>query len=470
MSVIVREKTTSPFAVSGIAEMVRAQKKYAALFETRIARGRSALCTLRRMITENESAFLSALKEDLGKSSIEAFASEIAVTLNEIDFLIHYQQRYLRDRKLRMLPGINSYISLRPYCSVLVMSPWNYPFQLALLPAAGALATGNGCVLKPSEFALTTSGLLSTLVGKYFSPEVFSVVEGDGSVAAALLEYDWDFIFFTGSERIGSIVAERAAKLRIPSILELGGKCPCIVDAGSVNEVTARRIVWGKFFNAGQTCVAPDYVLVEDSAAPALLKEMKKQLIAMYGEDPQQSGDYGRIIGNRHFSRLRSMLEDGTVYHGGRMDENRLYMAPTILTEPEMDSALMSEEIFGPILPILTWSDKEALLEELGSRPDPLVTYAFCKDKDLIRKLGSNLRSGAFCLNTVLEHVAKLELPFGGIGNSGYGRYHGAASFTAFTWQKVIYHTSQGFDFKLKYPPYQDKHMKWVRRFRKWLP
>lgn len=489
---IVREKTTDPTGIVSEANVapvstegvtktlssrrdqwikwMHEQKAYAARFEDRLKRGRMALVTLRRMITENEARFFASLEADLGKSKIEAYASEIAVTLNEIDFLLAKQRHFLKDRKIFIRPGSIVRVSRRPYGSVLVMSPWNYPFQLALLPVAGALVTGNGCFLKPSELAPATSGLIAELAVKYFNPEVLVVVEGDGDTAAALLENDWDFLFFTGSERVGSIVAERAAKLRIPSVLELGGKCPCIVDAASVSEITARRIVWGKFFNAGQTCVAPDYVLVEESAREKLLAELKKQIVALYGENPLLSKDYGHIIGSKQFARLEAMIQDGKVFHGGTCVKEKLYIEPTILTDPQAGSTLMQEEIFGPLLPVLTWSDQKVLFAELSVRPEPLAMYAFCKDKNLIDSLEKNFRSGAFSLNHVLEHVALLELPFGGVGNSGYGRYHGEATFEAFTWSKTIYKTKQNFDVRLKYPPYQDKHLKWIRRIRKWLP
>jgi len=468
-----RQKIAAPILgvdVSLWGDVIRSQKQYASQFENRRARGKSALLKLKRLILENEERFFQALEKDLGKSKMEAYASEIAVTLNEIDYLLRHLGRALRDRRVMTKPGSAARVSRRPYGSVLVMSPWNYPFQLALLPVAGALATGNGCFLKPSELAPVTSGLIAELAPKYFSKNEFAVVEGDGATAAALLDQNWDFIFFTGSERIGGIVAARAAKLRIPCILELGGKCPCIVDAESVNEVTARRIVWGKFFNAGQTCVAPDHVWVAASAAPKLLEELKKQIAMLYGEDPEKSRDYGRIVGAGHFHRLRSMLSDGQIYLGGRTDDATLFFEPTIITEPERSAPLMQEEIFGPILPILTWTDKDALLQELAAHPEPLAMYAFCDDRDLVRRLDNNFRSGAFCVNNVLEHVAKMSLPFGGVGNSGHGRYHGAASFETFTWSKVIYYKSGRFDFRLMYPPYNEKLINTLRRIRRWLP
>ncbi|NLW10684.1 MAG: aldehyde dehydrogenase family protein [Clostridiaceae bacterium] len=451
-------------------EIIHRQKARASCVADRLERSRSALLKLKRMIVENEQDFIDALHSDLGKSPVEAYASEIALTLNEIDYLLKNHRRFLKNRRAICRPGTTAIVSRRPYGSVLIMSPWNYPFQLALLPLAGALAAGNSCFLKPSELAPATSGLISRLVADVFSPDDVCVVEGDGSVAAELLSQNWDFIFFTGSERVGSIIAEQAARLRIPCILELGGKCPCIVDAESVNEVTARRIIWGKFFNAGQTCVAPDHLYVEASALPALLEELKNQLRLLYGPDHLLSDDYGRIIGRKHFDRLLSMLSDGTVYLGGSYQTDQLYIEPTIITEPDLNSALMQEEIFGPLLPIITWSDQDQLMHDLQSRPAPLVVYAFCRDKHLINRLQDELISGAFCLNNVLEHVARAELPFGGVGNSGYGRYHGKASIDAFTWQKTIYKKSQSFDLRLKYPPYENKHLKMVRIIRRWLP
>lgn len=456
--------------ISEWQKIISRQKARAASCNDRLERGRSALHMLKRMILDNESAFLAALRKDLGKSSIESYASEIAVTLNEIDYLLRHLKGLIRDRRVMMRPGTGAYISKRPYGSVLIMSPWNYPFQLSLLPLAGALAAGNCCFLKPSELAPATSGLIAGLVAKTFNQDDVFVVEGDGSVASELLDQEWDFIFFTGSERIGSVVAQQAAKLRIPCVLELGGKCPCIVDAASINEVTARRIVWGKFFNAGQTCVAPDHVLVEESALPALLIELEKQLLQLFGKDALRSNDYGRIIGNKHYYRLTKMLSNGVIHRGGIHLEDQLYIEPTIIIDPHPDSPMMQEEIFGPILPIITWRDQEELMLKLEKRPAPLAVYAFCRDAGLIARLQNELRSGAFCLNNVLEHVARPELPFGGVGNSGYGRYHGRASIEAFTWQKTIYRKSQIIDFKVKYPPYEEKHLRIIRLLRRWLP
>lgn len=450
--------------------IIHRQKSRSAMMSDRLERGRTSLLKLKRIIIENEQDFMDALYSDLGKSPVEAYASEIAITLNEIDYLIKNQRRFLKNRRAVCRPGTSGFVSRRPYGSVLIMSPWNYPFQLALLPLAGALAAGNSCFLKPSELAPATSSLITKLISSIFNQDDVCVVEGDSTVAAELLDQQWDFIFFTGSERVGSIVAEQAARLRVPCVLELGGKCPCIVDAASVNEVTARRIVWGKFFNTGQTCVAPDHLLVETSALPLLLTELKKQINILFGQDPLTSKDYGRIIGRKHFDRLVSMLSEGTIETGGNYQADQLYIEPTIIIDPDQNSALMREEIFGPILPIVTWTEHDQLLRVLQSRSSPLAVYAFCRDKSLINKLQEEVRSGAFCLNNVLEHVARSELPFGGVGNSGYGRYHGRASFEAFTWQKTIYKKGQILDFKIKYPPYEARHLKIIRRIRRWLP
>lgn len=450
-------------------DVIRRQRAVAANAATRRERGRSALLRLRRMITENESRFLTALREDLGKPATESLTSEIAVTLNEIDLLLRKQRRFLRDRRIRTGPGNTARVSKRPYGSVLILSPWNYPLQLALLPLAGALVAGNGCFLKPSELSPTTSGLIAELAREFFREEELVIVEGDAEVSSALLRQDWDFIFFTGSERVGALVAARAAELRIPSILELGGKCPCIVDAKSVTAVTARRIVWGKFFNAGQTCITADHVWVEESAREPLVEEMKKQIVALYGNDPEKSRDYGRIIHDRHFARLTAMLANGRVAHGGRNRPGTRYLEPTIMVDPDPESPLMKEEIFGPILPILTWSDRDDLLRKLAVRPEPLAAYVFCEDEALWQELVDELRCGAICRNTVMGHAGKAQLPFGGVGASGYGRYHGVASFDAFTWEKVVYRTPRFFDPAVKYPPYNEKHLKWIRRLRRFM-
>ena len=451
-------------------ELLAVQKVRARQLSGDINERISLLKNLKKLILENEEKLLAALYSDLGKSPLEAYASELAVVLNELDFLIKHTKKHLQARRVCSKPWQKSFVRREPYGSVLIISPWNYPFQLAILPLAGALAAGNACFIKPSEMSVATGRLIGELIPKYFSEDVVKVVEGDSNVAAALLDLAWDFIFFTGSEKVGSIIAKAAANHRIPSVLELGGKCPCIVDAKSVTDQTARKIIWGKFFNAGQTCIAPDYVLVEESAAPLLLTKLAQQIKVMYGEEPKLSKDYGRIIHDAHFARLTAMLGQGELVSGGSYDATMRYIEPSILIKPEPDSQLLQEEIFGPLLPVITYKNEKELVALISPRPDPLAIYAFIQDRALISSLQGKLRSGAFCVNQVLEHAAKTTLPFGGIGSSGYGRYHGLASLDLFTYQRVIIQRSVHFEFKLQYPPYQDKHLGLIKKFRSWLP
>jgi aldehyde dehydrogenase (NAD+) len=429
---------------------------------------------LKDLIIDHEKELLSALAADLGKSAVESYASELGLVLNEIDFLIRNIGRWSSPRRIcswkifSLVSGARASITLEPHGSVLIISPWNYPLQLSLLPLAGALAAGNSCFLKPSDLAPATAGLLNRLLPEAFPSSVVQVVEGDALVATQLLSMKWDAIFFTGSPPVGKAIEKAVAGRHIPLTLELGGKNPCIVDASGLNEVTARRIVWGKFLNTGQTCVAPDTVWVEAACLEPMLALLGEQIEEAFGNDPASSPDYGRI-GPRQMERLIAFLHQGKVRHGGTVDISRSFLAPTLLTDVPPGSPIMDEEIFGPILPILPYESLDALIEYLRSQPEPLAVYLFSRNQSTISHLGRSLRSGAFCVNQVIRYAASSKLPFGGVGTSGHGRYHGKSSIYTFSYEKVYYRESLWPDWRILYPPYGSSALAAIKRLRRWL-
>lgn len=427
---------------------------------------------MKKMLEENETLWLQALQADLGKPAMEAYASEIGILLNEMDYTMDRLAKWLEPEVNRrvLLTGIEEATIYRePFGSVLVFAPWNYPLQLSLTPVIGALAAGNSVVLKPSESARAVSFLLKELVGDYFHPDVFHVIEGDADVADALTDLKWDFIFFTGSPAVGQQVYEKAAKQLTPVVLELGGKNPCIVDESGFTEETITQIVWGKFFNAGQTCIAPDTVYVPRSIYPAFLGAVLNQLHAFYGEHPKQSKDYGRIVHAKHLDKMKDFLKDGEILVGGDMDEAALYLAPTVMINPKEESAIRQEEIFGPILPIVPYDTIENVFEIYDQLPIPLVAYVFTEKSGFVKKVKDGLESSAVSVNQVLVHASIPNVPFGGKGESGLGNYHGAYSFNTFTHERVLYEKKGQFNVSLQFPPYKDKALNLLKRFRKWL-
>ena len=457
--------------------------------------GRKALIQLRQMITDHEQDFLAALDQDSGKPAVEAYASEISLVLDEIRFLLHQGHHVLKPRKVRGL-GLwlqnQAIVSREPFGRVLVISPWNYPFQLSLLPVAGTLLAGNTCVLKPSELAPATADLLTALVPRYFPSSSgpgmprLEIVSGDAKVARNLLEEPWDFVFFTGSGKVGQIVSEVLSPRLIPHVLELGGKNPVIIGPGGVTPALVRRLVWAKFINCGQTCIAPDDVLVPEKDAKKLIELLTAQLNIFYGADPAQSTDYGRIGHYRHFDRLVQMLESSLacscpatdlsegvprIWAGGQYDRTSLYFAPTLITGLATDAPLATEEIFGPILPIQTYRDEQHLRELLSARPQPLTVYCLSQDRDFGRRMEKTVRTSSFALNQFIYHAASSHLPFGGLGSSGHGRYHGLASLRTFTYEKITYIQTGKFELKQQFPPYGPgalaAYRNFVRHFRR---
>jgi aldehyde dehydrogenase (NAD+) len=351
-----------------------------------------------------------------------------------------------------------------PLGVVLVIAPWNYPVQLALVPLIGALAGGNCVVLKPSEVAPATSAVLARLIPRYLDPECVAVVEGGVPETTALLAERFDHVFYTGNGTVGRIVMEAAAKHLTPVTLELGGKSPCLVDSEVDLDVAARRIVWGKFFNAGQTCVAPDYALVPAALEKPLLERMKQVLVDFYGADPEKSPDFGRIVNGRHHARLTALLGAGEVVVGGRHDAASRYLAPTILRAVPPDAPVMQNEIFGPILPVLTVRDLDEAIAFVNAREKPLALYVFTRDRRAAKRVLAETSSGAVTVNDCITHMVPHGLPFGGVGPSGMGAYHGPHSFHTFTHAKAVLDRATFVDPPVRYPPYTPAKHKWIKR------
>lgn len=421
---------------------------------------------LRTLLREREAEAMAALRADLGKPALEAYAGEIGFIVAEIDHTLAHLHAWARPEKvstpLANQPGCSTIIR-EPLGVVLIIGPWNYPLQLTLGPLVAALAAGNCAVIKPSEVASHTSALVARWLSD-LSPDAVAVVEGGVPETTALLEQRFDHIFFTGSTQVGRVVMQAAAKHLTPVTLELGGKSPCIVDQKVDLSVAARRILWGKFWNAGQTCVAPDYVIVHEAVAGRLVERLRATLTEFYGPDPKASPDYARIINERHHRRLVGMLgQGGQVVAGGEHDEAARYIAPTIVQDPPLDAALMTEEIFGPILPVVTVRGLREAIELVNSRPKPLALYVFSSDRAAQEQVLAETSSGGACVNDTVAHLSIPDLPFGGVGDSGMGAYHGRAGFETFSHRKSVLNKSTWMDVKLRYPPYGD-NIKWVRR------
>lgn len=425
------------------------------------------LMSLKAMTIEKEDAIFTALKADLSKSNFESFMTETGECINEVNHTLKHLKNWMKPEKISTpidnKPG-KSEIIYEPLGIVLIMSPWNYPFMLIVSPLIGAIAAGNCALIKPSELTPNTSSLLADIIPEYIDSDAIKVIEGGVNVASKLLEQRFDHIVFTGSPRVGKIVMTAAAKYLTPVTLELGGKSPCIVNSDADLRVAAKRIVWGKFVNAGQTCVAPDYVLAHESIADDLAQHIKLVVADFYGDDPKTSPDYPRIINHAHFERLIGLMDSGEIACGGRSDKADLYIEPTVLTKVFPDSLIMSEEIFGPILPILLVSNIEDAIGFVNSRTKPLALYLFTKDNDVQNKVISETSSGGVCINDVLMHMVVPDLPFGGVGQSGIGAYHGRNSFTTFSHAKGILTKSTYGDLPLRYPPYTPSKFKWLRR------
>ncbi|MGW3071501.1 aldehyde dehydrogenase family protein [Kitasatospora sp. NPDC001132] len=399
------------------------------------------LAALRALLTEQGEVFQQALHADLGKSATEAYRTEIGFTLNELDHTVRNLAEWLEPRPAAVpefFRPAEARVVRDPLGVVMIIAPWNYPLQLALAPLVGALAAGNTALVKPSELAPATSAAIAELLPRYLGEEAVAVVEGAVPETTALLEQRFDHIFYTGNGTVGRIVMAAAARHLTPVTLELGGKSPVVVDPGADLAVTARRIASGKFLNAGQTCVAPDYVLAVGDTAAALERELADAVRELYGEDPAASTEYGRIVNERHFDRLTALLGDGRTVVGGEHDRATRYLAPTVLADVPATAPVMRTEIFGPILPVLPVPDLDAAIAFINERDKPLALYAFTESADTKRRLAEETSSGALSFGLPVSHLAMPELPFGGVGESGMGRYHGEYSIDTFSHTKAV--------------------------------
>ncbi|WP_394940084.1 aldehyde dehydrogenase family protein [uncultured Ilumatobacter sp.] len=432
---------------------------------------RTHLRRLRDLFVEQEDRLIDALVADVGKPRIEAYTTEIAFTINEIDHTLKHLNAWTKAEKVKVpitfKPG-KARLQPEPLGTVCIIAPWNYPVQLLFAPLVPALAAGNTAVLKPSEVTPSVAALVEELVPRYFDSSTVAVVNGAVEVTTALLEERFDHIFYTGNGQVGRVVMRAAAEHLTPVTLELGGKSPAIVAADANIDVAAKRIAWAKFLNAGQTCVAPDYVLVEEAAKDQLLAALAEAVTTFYGDDPQQSEDYARIVNERHHDRLMKLLSDGgfdaTVF-GGTGDRGSRYLAPTVLAGVKPDAAVMADEIFGPILPVLTVGDVGEAIRFVNDREKPLALYAFSNDDDTLEHVVANTSAGGVTLNHAVLHLAVPDLPFGGVGESGTGSYHGKSGFDTFSHFKAVLGKPTRPDPALMYPPYTATKQKIIRKF-----
>ncbi|PEK97431.1 aldehyde dehydrogenase [Bacillus mycoides] len=453
-----------------ISSIVNKQKQYFYNGYTRsIETRKNNLKKLYDGIQRFEGEIFQALKLDLNKSVHESFTTEIGYVLKEISFQMKHISSWSKPKRVRTALthfGSKGKVVPEPYGVTLIIAPWNYPFQLAIAPLVGALAAGNTVVLKPSELTPNISKVLTRMLGELFPEELVSVVEGGAQESTALLKEPFDYIFFTGSVGVGKVVMEAAAKKLTPLTLELGGKSPCIVHKDAKLDVTARRIVWGKFLNAGQTCVAPDYMYVHSSVKEQLIEALRHEIAEQYGKDALQNDNYVRIVSERHFERLCTFLQDGKPVIGGNYTKETLHIEPTVLTNVTWQSAVMEDEIFGPILPIIEYDKIEEVIETIQHHPKPLALYVFSEDRKVQEKVTSNISYGGGCINDVVYHLATPYLPFGGVGSSGLGSYHGEQSFRTFSHYKSILSQSTAFDMKIRYSSTKSA-LKFIRKLLK---
>ncbi|WNS42483.1 aldehyde dehydrogenase [Paenibacillus sp. MMS20-IR301] len=417
---------------------------------------------LKEAILTYEPRIIAALYQDLHKSEFEAYATEIGFTLDSIGYMMKHLRRWMKPSRvkspLHLFPA-KSRILTEPYGTVLIIGPFNYPFQLLIEPLIGAIAAGNGAVLKPSESTPATSAVIEDMIRSTFDPAYISVVQGEKETTNLLIHAAFDYIFFTGSVPVGRIVMEAAAKNLVPVTLELGGKSPVIVDKSANLEAAAKRIVWGKLINAGQTCIAPDYLLVHSEVAAELIERVKQSITAFYGSDIRHNAEYGRIVNERQLQRLAAILEQdrAKVIAGGGVAEEELYIEPSLIYPAAWSDAAMEDEIFGPILPVMEYNQLDEAIESINKRPKPLALYLFTEDKQVEQQVMERVSFGGGCINDTISHVASTRLPFGGVGNSGIGGYHGKYSFDLFSHHKSVVKRGTRLDLGIVYPPYGKK-------------
>ncbi len=423
---------------------------------------------LRQAIKRKEPAIAAALKEDLGKGAFEGYMCETGMVLSELSHMLRHLPGYARDRRaatpLAQFAS-RSFVKSSPYGTVLVMSPWNYPFLLSLDPLIDALAAGNTVVLKPSAYSPATSQVIRELLEECFPPEYVAVIPGGRAENQCLLSQKFDYIFFTGSQAVGKEVMRHAAEHLTPVTLELGGKSPCIVDRTAKLRLAARRIVFGKFLNCGQTCVAPDYIYCDETVADALIAEIRKEIKRQFGEQPLANPDYGKIINKKHFFRLLGLIPPEKVVCGGESRAETLQIAPTVLKDVRFDDAVMQEEIFGPLLPVVTFRSLDEVIAKLQQSARPLALYLFTQDRRTVSLVTSRVSFGGGCINDTIIHLATSNMGFGGVGESGMGAYHGKLGFDTFSHKKSIVDKKTWLDLPIRYQPYQKLYSRLLRLF-----
>lgn len=427
---------------------------------------------LKSAIKRNEKQIIEALYLDLHKPEYEAYTSEIGILYEEINVALKQLKHWMKPKKITtplVLHPSQSTILYEPFGLVLIIGPWNYPFQLLMAPLIGAIAAGNCAMLKPSDQTKHVSDLVAKMIAETFPREYISVVQGPGSMVGPMLieRYAFNHIFFTGSPNVGKQVAKMAAEHLTPVTLELGGKSPAIVDQTANLEVAAKRLVWAKYFNAGQTCVCPDYLLVHESVKEQFVEKLKQTIDAYYGEDPRVSDSFGRVINDRRVQVLKGLLAKGNIVHGGQVVEAERYVAPTLITDVTLEDPIMQEEIFGPILPILSYKTMPEALNIIRRNRYPLALYLFTENEGAEAFFLENVEFGGGCINNGIIHLVNSEMPFGGVGKSGMGRYHGKFSFDTFSHQKSIVKTGSWVDPDIKYPPYKGSKLKLAKQFMK---
>ena len=418
------------------------------------------LRNLDRNMHEMESEILDALKKDLNKDHFEGYETELGLVYEEIRKTMKHLPKWIKFKRVKtpLLHFLSfSYVVPEAYGNILIMSPWNYPFQLAMIPLIGAIAAGNCVVLKPSEYSFNTAEVIEKLIKKTFDDNYISIVRGGRDANKTLLDEKFDYIFFTGSPTVGQLVMTQAAKYLTPITLELGGKSPCIVGKTADIKLAAKRIVWGKFLNSGQTCIAPDYLLVHESVKDELIKNMHFYIHEFYGEHPEKCEYYPRIINEKHFNRLQGLMKDGNIVVGGNVNPETRQIEPTLIENVKLDDPIMQEEIFGPLFPVITFREIQEVNKIVSSKPKPLAFYLFTTDKKVIHQCMKRLSFGGGCINDTVMHIANSNLPFGGVGNSGMGSYHSKLTFDTFTHYKAILRKSNLFDIEMRYPPFNNK-------------
>jgi len=429
---------------------------------------KKTLAELKRAIQTKEDKIADAIKKDLGKSHDEAYICEIGLTLSEITYMQKHMKRFSKEKRV-VTPiaqfASRSFVKPMPYGVTLIMSPWNYPFLLTMEPLVDALAAGNTVVVKPSAYSPATSEVVKEILEEVFSPEYVAVVTGGRAENTCLLQEKFEYIFFTGSQAVGREVMEQAAKHLTPVTLELGGKSPCIVDKSANLRLAAKRIVFGKYLNCGQTCVAPDYILCEKDVQEKLIEALKEEIVKQFGETPLTNPTYGKMINEKHFTRVCGLIDGERVAHGGSSDADAWKIEPTVLKDITFDDAVMQEEIFGPVLPIVTVNSIDEAISVVNGRQKPLALYVFAQDKKVTRKVTARCTFGGGCINDTIIHLATSNMGFGGVGESGMGAYHGKVGFDTFSHKKSIVDKKTWMDLPMRYQPYRKLYMKLIRMF-----